>query len=188
MIHGLDNISVVQLYHLPSDDFKNYMELQGVMASKPMFRKMKAKKIESLEFGQVAQLKRIMLKPTYQGLVDAFKMVYGVKQSEYQNANVLDYFYALNHIKHSVTALVKKELKALNSEPDMMMQMAGADRLNVFAELNTLIDIGKQFGKAPEEVERWPYSMVFALVLHNKISGEVMKRYHELKSKKNGPK
>lgn len=188
MIHELDNISVFQLYHLPQDHFQNYMELQGLMAAKPIFNKRRAKKIESLEFGQVAQLKRIMLNPTYQGLIDAFKMVFGVKADDYKRAYVTDYFYAINHLRQSVTELIEKEQKALKSEPDMFMEMAGAERLNMFAELNTLVDLGKQFGKSPEEVERWPYSMVFALVLHNKITAEIMKRYHELKSKQNGPK
>lgn len=185
---ALNNISVVQLYHLPQQDFHNYMELQKLMKAKPVFNKRNAKKIESLEFGQVARLKRILLKPTYQGLIEAFKLVYGVKNNEYQHADVITYFYALNHIKIEIKKIIKKEQVALKSEPDMMMQMAGSDRLNVFAELNTLIDLGKQFGKSPEEIERWPYSMVFALVLHNKVHGEIMKRYHELKSKPNGSK
>lgn len=188
MVHGLDNISVKQLYQLPQEDFQNYMELQDIMRAKPIFNKYKAKKIESLEFGQVAQLKRITLKPTYEGLINAFKMVYGCRTGQYQNANVVDYFYAINHIKQSVTALINKEQRTLVGEPDMFMEMAGAERLNIFAELNTLVLLGKQFGKSPEEVERWPYSMVFALVLHGKVSGEVQKRYYELKSKPNGPK
>ncbi len=179
MIFDLENITVKQLYR--SSDFEGYVRLQSFMKSKPKFLNRKAKNLQQLEFGQVSGMKRTMMKPSYDGMAEMFKTVFGVKKNKYENANVIDYLYALNHIKDEMAKLVEKEKKLLKTEPDRTMDMAGAERLNIFKELNTLIKLGKDFGKSPQEIERWTYATVFSLILHTKISGEVMKRYHQLK-------
>ena len=117
------------------------------------------------------------------GLLEMFTLVFGVKRSQFLNAPVVDFLIALGWLRESVSNLIQKEYHALKSNPDPDMQAAGVERLSVFAEMNTLIAIAQQYGKSPQEIETWPYNMVFSLMLHNKILGEVQKNYSEIKSK-----
>lgn len=178
----LDNITVKELYL--SEDINGYFELQKIMKPKPEFGKHKAKELTDLAFDDVSKIKRVMLKPTYDGLFQVFQLVFGVRKLQYEMASVVDYFYALNHLKSEIKKIVEREKKMLTSDPDPMMSMAGSDRLNMFGELNTLKKLGMDFGKSPEEIGQWSYSLVFALTLHDKIHGEVEKRYYELKRPK----
>lgn len=177
---NLTNISVKEFFQLNEEDAMQYVELQAIMKSKPIFQKRRAKPLGSLEYGQVAQIKRAIMKPTYKNLLESFKMIFGVSQVQYLSADVINYFYALNWIRESILELMKKE-KALVPDPDPDLEMAGVNRLQVFAEMAVLIDLGKKFGKAPTEIERWKYNMVYAILLYDKLHGEVQKKYLQIK-------
>lgn len=180
---NLKNITVKEFFQLNEADALSYVELQSIMKSKPVFLNRKAKELGELSFGDVAQLKRNISEPSYEGLMDSFKMVFGIKQSQYLNADVVSFFYALNWMRESVIALMNKE-KALVPEPDPDLEMAGVNRLAVFSEMSTLINLGRSFSKAPTEIETWKYNMVFAILLYDKVHGEVQKNYYELKKPK----
>ena len=192
---NLTHITVKEFFQVDEETSNRYLELQSNMwiylmklkeegkdisfLNKP-FLKYKAKKLGSLSFGNVAQLKRYIANPTYESLLEAFKMVYGVRQNQYLNADVVSFFYALNHIRESVIAINKKE-KQLHSEPDADLQNAGVERLNRFGEMGTLINLGKQYAKSPAEIEEWKYNLVYAILLYDKVHGEIKKKYDEIK-------
>lgn len=177
---NLTNISVQEFFQVDEATAIKYVELQSIMKSKPTFLKYKAKKLGSLSFGNVAQLKRYIANPTYESLLEAFKMVYGVRQNQYLNADVVSFFYALNHIRESIIEINKRE-KQLQSEPDADLQNAGVERLQRFGEMGTLINLGKQYSKSPSEIEEWKYNLVYAILLYDKVHGEIKKKYDESK-------
>lgn len=183
MYWNLEHITVKELYQLEEYDFLCYMELQKVMNSKPFFCKHKAIKITSLKFGEVARIKRVLQNPTFEGLQDVFKMVFGVKKTQYYNANVVDYFYGLDHIKNAIIEIVNREQKALKGKEDADLDAAGVDRLSRFGELSTLIEVGKKFGKSPEEIEQWKYSLVFSIIFYGKVENEIKDNYSQIKMK-----
>lgn len=184
---NLTNISVSDFFQLNEDEVIKYLELQSLMKSKNVFTKRKAKELGYLTFGDVSQLKMDMAAPTFENLADSFKVVFGVKKNDYLKSDVVSFFYALNHIKESVKELIKKE-KALESEPDPELELAGVNKLNIFGEMATLINLGEKFSKAPTEIETWKYNLVFAILLYDKKKGEVKNKYDELKSEANGSK
>lgn len=187
-MHNLENIRVQDLYMLDEAKFNEYIDLQSVMNGKPVFSNKKATPLENLEFGQVSKLKRITAKPSFEGLMESFRIVFNTNSFQYRKARVVEYFYALNWIKNSVTKIIKRENKALTSEPDPELKMAGVEKLHKFGEFSTLIDLGKKYGKSPSEIERWKYSLVFSIVFYDKVSNEVEKNYHEIKNRKNANK
>ncbi len=184
---NLDNISVKEFFQLEDEQlFKQYMRFTDekdpfYLKPKGVFAKRNATPLGELTFGEVANLKYNLSKPTYQNIYECFDMVFKVKLQNYLNQDVVSYLYAFNWIKDSSQKLIDREQKALNSEPDPFLEMAGVMRLVPFGELNTLKAIAQQFGKSPDEVENWKYNLVFSLMLHDKVSGEVQKAYNELK-------
>lgn len=178
---SIEHITVLQFFQL-QDEAKafQYVELQSVMKEKPVFLKRKAKPLGSLTYGEVAKLKRAISKPTFEKLLEAFQMVFGVNRNEYLNAGVVDYFYALNWIRKAILEIVEKEKKLGGNDPDPFLEMAGVKRLSAFGEMATLINLGKQFGKTPEEIENWKYNVVFSILLYEKVHGEVNKSYNEI--------
>ncbi|MAX51603.1 MAG: hypothetical protein CMH22_06445 [Methylophaga sp.] len=183
MIFNLNNISTLEFLRLDEAAALPYWQLQSILKPHPTFGKFKAARLGELQFGQVATLKQHLQKPDFDGLLEMFTLVFGVKRSQFLNAPVVDFLIALGWLRESVSNLIQKEYHALKSNPDPDMQAAGVERLSVFAEMNTLIAIAQQYGKSPQEIETWPYNMVFSLMLHNKILGEVQKNYSEIKSK-----
>lgn len=177
----LDNIKVSKLYQLGEVEFKKYMQLQSVLGEKDVFPKIKATPLMDLTFGEVATLKNNLAKPTFESLYECFQIVFKVKLKTYVNQSVVDYFYAMNWLKNSVRELMEREAKTLSSDIDPLLDAAGIKRLVKFGELNTLKAIGQQFGKSPREIEDWKYSLVFSLMLHDKVSSEVQKEFNNLK-------
>lgn len=183
MYWNLKNITIAELYQLDEYDFLCYMELKKLMNSKPFFCKREPKKITSLKFGEVSKIKRVIQKPTLEGLQEVFSIVFGVKKMQYQNAKVTDYFYGLNHITKSILEIVKREQKALKAKEDADLDAAGVDKLSRFGELSTLIEVGKKFGKSPEEIEQWKYSLVFSIIFYGKVENEIKDNYSQIKMK-----
>ena len=183
MIFNLNNISTLEFLRLDEAAALPYWQLQSILKPHPTFGKFKAARLGELQFGQVSTLKQHLQKPDFDGLLEMFTLVFGVKRLQFLNAPVTDFLIALGWLRKSVSELIQKEYNALKSETDPDMQAAGVERLSIFQEMNATIAIGKEFGKSPEEIETWKYNLVFTLILHNKITGEVQKNYSEIKSK-----
>lgn len=181
----LDNITVEELYLLPPEKFKYYMDLENVMLiNDDRFMKNKARSLGSLSYGDVASIKLYLQDPTFDNVLEIFKLVYKIKKQDYLKADVISYFYALKYIKKAIIDLLDKEKKALKSDPDPLLEMAGAERLGIFREMGTLINLGKSFKKNPEEIENWRYDLVFTILVYEKISGEIQKEYRNLNKPK----
>ncbi|PHQ27860.1 hypothetical protein [Leeuwenhoekiella nanhaiensis] len=183
MIWNLDKISTGEFLLLNDQQALPYWYLQSMFNFTPRFGNFKAKRLGELEFGEIANIKSSITKTDFERIVEIFTLIFGIKRSQFINAPVTDFLNAIGWLRLSIEELIIKEYNALKSDTDPDMQAAGVERLSVFAEMNTLIGIGQQYGKSPQEIETWPYNMVFTLMLHNKILSEVQKNYSEIKSK-----
>ena len=173
---NLTHIKVRQFFQLKEDEAAKYVELQSIMKSEDIFLNFKAKPLGELTFGQVSQIKRVFMKPTYENLLECFKTVFKVREDKYLNSDITHYFYALNWIKEQVMVLVEKE-KMLIPDPDPDLEMAGVKKLNVFGEMATLINLAQKFSTTPMEIEKWNYNVVFTILLYQKLEGEVRRDY-----------
>lgn len=190
----LDNISVAEFFQLKDDELaKKYLRFTTpedpfYIQPSGTFQNFKGAKLGSLTYGQVAGIKQILGNPTEEIIFNAFSHIFGVKKGIYLNARITEFMAALNYIKEEVISLVETEKQLFESDPDPLMEEAGAQRLAVFGELNILKLIGMQFGKSPMEVENWSYHLVISLVVHNNTIIGIEKKYAELTARKNGSK
>ena len=182
----LENITVKEFFQLEEKQAAKYLQLKAIMNPSQKFCKRKAVPLGQLSFGEVSELKRLIVEDTHHAVVGIFQTVFKLKEKEILNAEVVSFFYAANYINREVLSLIKKEYNALKQEQDPDLEMAGIKKLSIFGELSTLIGIAERYGNTPMEVEDWKYNMVFSLMLHDKVTKEIQKNYNEIKS--NGPK
>lgn len=182
MIFNLKKITVRQLFELSTEEFIKYMELQNAMKSRKVFNNREGIAIGSLSFGEVSEIKRIFISPTPEGIFETFKSIFKkTTKHEFLRSDVISYFYALNWIGEEIKNLIEREQQALASDPDPLMEEAGSKRLQTFGELPTLLNLAERFATTPQVIETWKYNMVFAIMLHDKTTADVQKKYHELK-------
>lgn len=181
MIYNLPKVTVKEYYSLEESEFIKYEKLYSMLLiNDDLFLKHKAETLTKLSYGQVSTLKRAIMNPTFDEIMECMEIVYNIKQTKVLSADIVSYFYALKWIYQEVFKIIEREAKVLQSEPDAKMELAGIQRLNVLKELPGVIHLAKSFGKSPEEIYEWKYNLVFSILLHNKIYGEVEKAYQEL--------
>lgn len=183
MIFNLKNITVRQLFELDEHEFAKYMTLKDCLKSKNEFDGKKGIEISSLTFAEVSEIKRIFFQPTFEGLFETFERIFKTDRHRFLRSDVISYFYALNYIGESVQKIIKNErlLSPDDDEEAFLMKEAGAERLKVFQELPVLLNLARSFGTTVQEVENWKYSLVFSILLHDKIQADVRKKFDELK-------
>lgn len=178
---SLEKIPVHKLFKLEYNSFEQYHNVLKHL--QPIAIKRKGKSIASmtdLTFGEVTEVKMNLQDASFDNMKEIFKTVFRLKKYEFLNIDVLEFYHALNWIREEIQSIYENEKQNLSQAPDPKLVEAGIEDLNIFGELNTLIALGEKFGKAPQEVENWNYNLVFSLMLHQKISGEVSKNYSEL--------
>lgn len=178
-MNELIDISVKELFTLESNKFDAYNDLLQNLNGKNVAAGKTAKDIYQLPYCSVSSLKGFMQSPSLPGFISVFKLVFDVDEKEFLKMKATEFYYSFNWLQNQIIELVEGE-KRLESEPDENWKLAGIERLNIFGELNTLINIGKQYSKSPQEIEQWTYELVFTLALHNKIDGDINKRYSEI--------
>jgi len=179
----LRNITIKRLLKLPQTEFEKYQSVLKFLKPKPFIKKNKAIPIEDLTFGQVLMIRNNLQNPTSKKISYIFATVFKMSERKLLRVKVVDFFHGLNWLQEQMKTLYEKE-KVLNVSTDPKLERAGIKDLNKFGELNTLISIAERFSIAPQVVETWSYSLVFALIYHSKVSNEINKRYSEILSKK----
>lgn len=184
---NLDNITVRQLYQIQDEElFKKYLRFSNekdklYLKPKGEFANHKATPIGSLTYGEVSQIKHNLSNPTFENIYECFDLVFKVKFKTYLIQDVVSYFYAINWIKDEVKKIIEREKKSFSGESDLLLEMAGVNRLVPFGELNTIIPIAHKFSKSPEEIQDWKYNLVFTIMIHDKVLNEVQTEYNKLK-------
>jgi len=177
---NLRNISLKKFLTLNSEEFENYHSVLKWLKPVNEIKGNQAKELGELTFGQVCYMRKGIGKPEM--ISKIFNMVFGMTEQETDSMKVVDFYGGFNHIIAELKKLSEAE-KQLTSKPDPDWKLAGAERLNRFGELNTLIALGERFGVEPRVIEGWPYGYVFALSLQQSIGAEVQKEYAMIKSR-----
>ncbi len=179
---NLDHITVAELFNLKDQNkVKAYLLLESKLNPHSKFLNRKANALGKLTYGEVASIKKAFAKPTYDKIYHCFDLVWKIKKTTFNGADVVEYFHALRWLKQEINKIVEREIKMFAGDLDPVLEEAGINRLTMFGELNSLKELGKQFGIRPKEIADWSYNEVFSLLLHDKVQAEVQKRYNELK-------
>jgi len=179
---SLKNIKVDILLQLPEDDFKRYFDILEHIRECREINGYEAKVFTELEYGQVKYVQKTIDSP--EGLFKAFEWSYGVELKELKNWKATDFFRGVSFIKQQIKEIAAMEETAFSGgKTDQKLLDAGIEKLEIFSELNTLIAVGEQFNKSPEEIEKWQYQLVFSIMYHKRISGEINSEYQRLMSK-----
>ena len=172
----MENIRLYRLLLLDEAEFDRYF---GVFEHiKPVDRigNLKAKRLQSLTFGEVLTIKKCASKNDY---IEPFLIVFGISKRKLLMTRVTDFFRAFNWIRNELTILIERE-KLLNSEPEPKMIEAGIERLDLFKEMNLVIPLSKDYSLHPDEIFDWRYSTIFTLLHHGKMSAEIDRNYAEI--------
>lgn len=174
------NLKVKELFSLSADKFQQYYDVLHHLKPKPLKKYNKVKSLTELTFGEVATIKIDIQKPSIENLLSIYKIIFGIEEKDFYKLDTVSFFHSLNWINEQIKEIIDREQKSLASAPDAKLKEAGIKQMAIFGEMNTLISIAEKFGKTPQEVENWNYNLVFTLMLHQKKSYEINKRYQEI--------
>lgn len=181
---NLTDIRVINYLQLEKDAASAYVRLQKIMNPKNIFSGEEGKKYGELEYGQVKRLQKTFKSPTYEQVFDAFGLFFNASKHQVLRSRVTEFFPAINYIIDQISEAVEKENKSLSTKPNQDLENAGIGRLSAFGALNVIFDLAERFGKDPEEIERWQYRKVFAILLRDKIAREIKEEYSEITRKR----
>jgi hypothetical protein len=177
----MKNITVKQLFESTPEEFKEYHEILKHLIPKipPIGKQIKS--LTDLSYGKVALIRSELGVNEFETILNVFKAAFKIKRDNVLNMEIVQFYQALNWLQEELKTLSMREKKFLSAEPDPVLKEAGIDRLNVFTDLNPLINLAKQYSKSPDEVSKWNYNLVFSLLLHGKIMGEIDVEYRRIK-------
>ena len=176
----LKKISLKKLFTLQVEQFESYHNVLKHLEPNPIFNA----SITDFTFGEVAKIKILLQNTTFENVIELFKSIFKIDEGIIYKMDVVQFYENFNWINNEVKQIIEREVENLSSEPDSKLKDAGVDSLNIFKELNTLILLGEKFATPPQEVENWNYSLVFGLMLHNKITNDINRRLVELNKTK----
>ncbi len=186
MRSDLRNISTKRLFSLQAKRFDQYHNTLKHLKAKPVLKNKQATPIENLSFGEVIAIKQILNNPNIDGLLQVFKMVFKLNKNKVLNIPVLDFYHAFNWVQEQVLIINKRERSQLVSKLpiDSKLKDAGIKEFNELGEMKSLIEVGKMFGKSPESIAKWRYSIVFSILKDSRIANDVNVRYNKILSRK----
>lgn len=177
---SLKKILFKDLFKLEPQKFQEYHDVLKFLKAIPLKSKKQIESITDLTFGEVAAIKICLQDLKLKNIAEIFKITFELKEKKLLEIDVVQLYHSINWIKKEIEFIYNRELENLTSASDSKLKEAGIDDLNIFGEMNTLIALGEKFGKSPQEIENWNYEIVFSLMLHQKISNDVNKRFVEL--------
>lgn len=183
---NLDKIRVVEYLRLDEESVNNYGNLQRVLLPQDNFLGVTANALGSLTFSQVKDIQSRFANPSFDDVLWAFDIFFGSSKHQVLRSSIIDFFYAVNWMVSEVVKSINNENKALapseGVDPDL--ELAGADRLNIFGDLNTLCELGERYSKEPSEIGEWKYNTVFAIMVKDKVEREVKAEYQRIKTER----
>ena len=88
-----------------------------------------------------------------------------------EDCRIIDFYQWQKYVVEELNVRTKREAQLEITDP--RLKQAGAERLNIFGELNTKIALAEQFGTTPQEVGGWNYDFVVNILLFNKVRAEI---------------
>lgn len=174
------NIPLHALYKLPPEEMDKYLNLISVLKPLSKIGRYKATPLFDLTYGEVKEVESLLLTATSESISQAFKYVFKMPEKVFYKLRAVTFLKALNHLFEDLKSIAELE-KNLIPKPDPIFEMAGADRLSIFGHFALLKRLAEKFKTPPQGIEDWKYSVVYAVLLHDKIYGEVEQEYNQLK-------
>lgn len=114
-------------------------------------------------------------------LFELFSIIWGCDQEQFWNENVVNFYHARNYLIEQFKIIDDNEKKlAQGGTVDAgRWSMAGGDRLNSFADVVQLDQLGERYSLYPFDLGRKPYSEVFYLIALVKTVNEVNYNYNK---------
>ena len=175
------NIRIAELDTLTSEEVEQYANVLKYLKPVPSIGKYKAQDLYEMEFAEVVNIRNAVKE---QRFFDAMTVYYKIPMIFLMKKKLIEYSHALNHMMNELNILIEREINVLSREPDQDWVAAGVKELDRFGALNVLDQLGQQFGKAPTEVETWPYGLVFGLLWKRASEADINERYRELTKNK----
>ena len=129
---------------------------------------------DALTFDEVTLVKNIMQDPSIENMPMLYEILY---KKDFMEGRIMDFFQSKKWIDNKILEIIDIEEKLLFDMPDPKMIAAGAANLERFGVLNTKIDLGVQFGKAPAEIGGWTYQDVLLIKARNIEMNRIQKNY-----------
>lgn len=144
---------------------ESYYEVLQYLKGCPKLGKLSACDITALEYGKYIELRNLYFKGDFLSALQMIKIVFGfTSDKKIMRQRIIPFFKALNYIQEELDKTLENESKALSSKPTQRMRLAGVDRFNKFQELNVLSLLAKAYNTQPQEVNKWEYKLIFALL------------------------
>lgn len=148
--------------------------------------KKKTMNINQMPYVNVKHCMRLMAKVvSWDDVCELFCICYDIKDEQFWNMPVLDFFKAKKFMTNSLKAAASNEAKHLSAQStdEHLWKMAGAERLSKFSDTLPLVQMGKMFGQYPFDLGRKPYGEILNLLIQVKTQNEVEHEYQKLITK-----
>lgn len=166
MIGEIENIKLKDVklgYEVPKE--LKYLKPKNTLG------KRKAKDIYKMPFAEVENIRRKVSTP--EGLVQAMCILFDCPEKLILDYRVVQFQHAANYLLSQVKRINDVERATLSKPPKHDDIELGVRELDRFGALNILDRLGQEFGKSPEEVEQWPYGLVYSLMWKRRIESDI---------------
>lgn len=111
--------------------------------------------------------------------------VQGITEKQVLKLKILDFFAIVNSIRNQIETIIRAEQKLQSQYPDQKWEMVGGgEKMAKFGIYNTTIALAEQFNTTPQEIEKWQYSHVFTILLHNVTRHDLQHQMNKIKTLK----
>ena len=118
-------------------------------------------------------------------LEELFITAYSVNHAGFWNADIDEYYSAVNYLVKTFSELLKKEsnlLSSISSDAGIWEQ-AGGSKLDKFSNVMPLVQLGEIYNIYPYDLQDKPYNEILLLLFLHKEKSEINAEYSRLKSK-----
>lgn len=115
-----------------------------------------------------------------------YKILYQISDKDFFESSIIELFSTLKEIIDIFKTLKDRELKLLSPAEDSdqaIWEAAGGNSLNPFSNILPLVELGKQFGCYPYDLQNKLYEEILVLLTVSKRQAEVSKEFNRLKTK-----
>lgn len=180
MLAEIKNIKLRDFPTLSEADQEAYERVLRYMKGKPHLGRRKARNVYEMPFAEVELMRNGI--GTEEGFLQAMCLLFDCPKEMITDYRLTQFFAARNHMLSQIEHISNMERLTLSREPDPKLIEAGIKELDRFGALNILDQLGREYGKSPEEIEQWSYGLVYSLMWKRRIESDIdEKRAEQLK-------
>lgn len=165
----IENISVLQYFQL--EDTSEYDFYIDYVKPSSNFGRYKSR-FKELTFDEMGYIKRAIQKPTVESIKNVFVMVFHIRdtyeqtsQDYFFNQSIFDLFRCQRQIDVEMAQISKREANAYQQRVDpKLIAIDAAKKLQPYQHQLSRMKVAEKYGKSPDEVGGWKYSLVFSIL------------------------